>query len=85
MDRQVFDGRLVTDAPFPRPILPVGVRIGGRVADVTYSGAAPGQVAGMLQVNARIPSDTPRGTTVPVQIIVGTMTSQPNVILATRP
>ena len=59
----------MTDTPFPRPLLPVGVRIGGRVADVTYAGAAPGLVAGMLQVNARVPADTPRGTNVPVQII----------------
>jgi uncharacterized protein (TIGR03437 family) len=85
VDRQVFDGRRVTDTPFPRPLLPVGVRIGGRVADVTYAGAAPGLVAGMLQVNARVPADTPRGTNVPVQIIIGTATSQQNVFLSTRP
>jgi uncharacterized protein (TIGR03437 family) len=85
MDRQVFDGRRVVEAPYPRPLLPVGVRIGGRVADVTYAGAAPEQVAGMLQVNVRIPADTPRGTTVPVQITVGASTSQANVLLAIRP
>ena len=85
VDRQVFDGRRVTETPYPRPLLPVGVRIGGRVADLTYAGAAPGLVAGMLQVNARIPADTPRGTNVPVQIIIGTATSQQNVFLATRP
>jgi uncharacterized protein (TIGR03437 family) len=85
VDRQVFDGRRVTDAPFPKPLLPVGVRIGGRVADVTYIGAAPGLVAGMLQVNARVPDDTPRGTAVPVQIIIGTATSQQNVFLSVKP
>jgi uncharacterized protein (TIGR03437 family) len=85
VDRQVFDGHRVTETPFPRPLLPVGVRIGGRVADVTYAGAAPGLVAGMLQVNARIPTDTPRGTNVPVQIIIGTATSQQNVFVATKP
>lgn len=85
VDRQVFDGRVVTDTPFPRPLLPVGVRIGGRVADVTYAGAAPGQVAGMIQVNARIPADTPTGTPVPIQIIVGSATSQANVFLSMRP
>ena len=85
VDRQVFDGRRVTDTPYPKPLLPVGVRIGGRVADVTYAGAAPGLVAGMVQVNARVPSDTPRGTNVPVQIVIGTATSQQNVFLSTRP
>ena len=85
MDRQVFDGRIVSDMPFPRPLLPVGVRIGGRIADVTYAGAAPGQVAGLIQVNARIPADTPRGATIPVQLTIGSATSQGNVFLATRP
>lgn len=84
LDRQVFDGRRVTDQPFPRPLLPIGVRIGGRVADVVYAGAAPSLVAGMIQVNARIPADTPRGTTVSVQILVGNATSQANVVLSTR-
>ena len=84
MDRQVIDGRLVTDTPFPRPLLPVGVRIGGRVADVLYAGAAPGLVAGTLQVNARIPVDTPANSVVPIQITVGTATSQANVVVAIR-
>lgn len=83
MEGTLADGSVVLGTP--KPLLPVGVRIGGRVADVTYAGAAPGLVAGMLQVNARVPADTPRGTTVPVQIIVGNATSQTNVFLATRP
>jgi uncharacterized protein (TIGR03437 family) len=83
MEGTVADGRIVTGTP--KPLLPVGVRIGGRVADVTYAGAAPSLVAGMLQVNARIPADTPRGTMVPVQILIGSATSQANVFLATRP
>jgi uncharacterized protein (TIGR03437 family) len=83
MEGTQVDGQLVLGTP--KPLLPVGVRIGGRVADVIYAGAAPGLVGGMLQVNARVPADTPRGTTVPVQLIVGTATSQPNVFLATRP
>jgi uncharacterized protein (TIGR03437 family) len=85
MDRQVFDGRRIMDEPYPRPLLPVGVRIGGRVADIRYAGAAPGQVAGLLQVNAVVPADTPRGTTVPVQLTIGSVTSQANVFVATRP
>ena len=30
-------------------------------AEVHYAGAAPGQVAGLFQVNVRIPADTPAG------------------------
>ena len=83
MEGTLPDGRIVQGTP--KPLLPVGVRIGGRIADVTYQGAAPGLVAGMLQVNARIPEDTPRGTMVPVQITVGATTSQTNVFVATKP
>jgi uncharacterized protein (TIGR03437 family) len=32
--------------PLPRPILAVGVTIGGRTAEVTYAGGTPGLVAG---------------------------------------
>jgi uncharacterized protein (TIGR03437 family) len=85
MDLPMTDGRLVVGAPFPRPLLPVGVRIGGRVADVTYYGAAPGLVGGMLQVNARVPADVVRGQMLPIQLLVGGATSQQNVFLSTRP
>ena len=83
MEGSLADGQIVNGTP--KSFLPVGVRIGGRLADVVYYGAAPGQVAGMFQVNARLPLDTPRGTTVPVQLLVGNTTSQTNVFLATRP
>jgi uncharacterized protein (TIGR03437 family) len=85
MDVSMTDGRVVVGQPFPRPLLPVGVRIGGRVADVLYAGAAPGLISGVLQVNARVPADVARGQMVPIQLIVGTTTSQSNVFLATRP
>jgi uncharacterized protein (TIGR03437 family) len=85
MDLPMTDGRLVVGAPFPRPLLPVGVRIGGRVADVLYYGAAPGLVGGMLQVDARVPADVVRGQMVPIQLLVGGATSQQNVFLSTRP
>jgi uncharacterized protein (TIGR03437 family) len=35
--------------------LPVSVTIGGQAAQVLYAGAAPGQVAGVLQINAVVP------------------------------
>jgi uncharacterized protein (TIGR03437 family) len=85
MDVPMTDGRIVVGQPFPRPLLPVGVRIGGRVADVLYAGAAPGLIGGVLQVNARVPADVARGQMVPIQLVVGTTTSQSNVFLSTRP
>jgi uncharacterized protein (TIGR03437 family) len=83
MEGNLVDGQIVTGTP--RTFLPIGARIGGRFADVTYYGAAPTLVGGMIQVNVRIPEDTPRGTMVPVQLLVGSSTSQPNVFVATRP
>jgi uncharacterized protein (TIGR03437 family) len=45
---------------------------GGRPADVLYAGAAPGIVAGVTQVNFRVPADLAIGATqqVPVALTV---------------
>lgn len=48
------DGEIVRDAV---PLaLPVTVTIGGQQAQVLYAGSAPGEVAGMFQINAAIPA-----------------------------
>lgn len=49
------DGKLTNDV-LPRPLQAVGVQIGGVDADVLYAGGAPGLVAGLLQVNVRVPA-----------------------------
>ncbi len=54
----------------PRPRLPVRVTIGNVEAEVTYAGAAPGFVSGVLQINVRIPAGTAPGLA-PVQVTVG--------------
>jgi uncharacterized protein (TIGR03437 family) len=78
-----IDGSLPADA---RPTeLPVKVQIAGETADVIYAGAAPGEPAGMLQVNARIPADVARGTSVSLVITVGNTASQSGVTLAIKP
>ncbi len=46
------------------------VSIGAAAAEVTYAGAAPGYVSGVLQINAKIPAGTPSGLA-PVQVTVG--------------
>ncbi len=71
--------------PLPKPLQQVTVKINNEPAEVVYYGAAPGQVAGMLQVNARVPKDTPRGKPVSVTVTVGAATSQAGVTLAIRP
>ncbi len=79
------DGAINGNAlPLPKPHLAVSVEINGETAEVQYAGAAPGQAAGLLQVNAKIPADVPRGTSVPVTITVGAATSQAGVTVAIR-
>lgn len=77
------DGQIIASLPFPKPLSPVTVRIGGIAAEVQYAGAAPGQVAGLLQVNARVPDAVPSGE-VPIEIQVGDVKSQPGITIAVR-
>jgi uncharacterized protein (TIGR03437 family) len=60
------------------------VWIGGREAEVLYAGAAPGMVAGLMQVNVRVPSDARSGENVPVTLRVGYAYSQSDVSMAVR-
>ncbi|MBV8846309.1 MAG: hypothetical protein JO307_26180 [Bryobacterales bacterium] len=52
------------------PTSPISLTIGGQPAKVTYAGAAPHMVAGMLQVNAVIPSNVSSGAQ-PLVLTVG--------------
>lgn len=70
--------------PLPKPALSVSALINGQTAEVLYAGAAPGEVAGMLQVNVRIPANVPSGASVPVTITVGDATSQAGVTVAVK-
>lgn len=79
-----LDG-IITGSLLRRPRLNVSVQIGGQNADVLYAGAAPGQLAGLLQVNARVPLGVPRGVAVPVSIAIGSASSQAGVTVAIKP
>lgn len=61
----------------------VQVFVAGAEAAVLYAGAAPGLVAGAVQVNLRVPANTPAGN-VPVVVRVGGRDSQPGVTVAVR-
>ena len=50
------DGAISSGPTYPQPVLPISVSIDGQNAEVLYAGAAPGMVAGVLQVNLRIPN-----------------------------
>lgn len=60
------------------------VRIGGQVAEVQYSGQAPGLLPGALQINARVPMDVAPGDAVPISISFGGRPSQLGVTIAVR-
>jgi uncharacterized protein (TIGR03437 family) len=74
------DGHLAA-VPLPLPLLPVTVTIGGRPATVSYAGAAPGSVEGVIQVNAQVPSGASAGF-LPVVVQVGTSSTQAGVTIA---
>jgi uncharacterized protein (TIGR03437 family) len=75
-----IDGRLPSSV-LTKPALACSVTIGGLNATVTYCGAAPG-LAGLFQINVKIPEGVAPGNSVPVQVTVGTATSQSNVTIA---
>lgn len=76
------DGKLATDI-YPKPKLPVSVTIGGQTAEVVYYGAAPTLVAGVMQINVRVPMGITPGAA-PVNIAVGSVTSPSGVTVAIR-
>ncbi len=67
------DGKL-TAAPLPKPTQSIVVRIGDQVANLDYAGGAPGLVAGLLQINARVPDNLASGE-VPITLQIGSVSS----------
>jgi len=63
--------------------LPVTAQIGGASAQVVYAGSAPGLVAGGVQINVKLPANTPAGD-VPVVVFVNGIASQSPVTVAVR-
>jgi len=77
------DGTIASSV-LAKPLLPVAVRINGIDAEIQYAGAAPGQISGVLQVNARIPQNAPSGANIPIELIVGQAGSPAGVSLAIK-
>jgi uncharacterized protein (TIGR03437 family) len=77
------DGAILTAEPLPHPVAPLSVRIGAADAQVLYKGAAPGFVAGAMQLNVRVPDSAPPGA-VGVILEVGGVASAPGITLAVR-
>jgi uncharacterized protein (TIGR03437 family) len=77
------DGRLAVDV-LPKPLAAVSVDIGGLPAAVQYAGAAPGNMPGLLQINAVVPAGVSPGNQVPIHVKVGANTSRDGVTIAVR-
>jgi uncharacterized protein (TIGR03437 family) len=60
------------------PVKTVTATVGGVAAVVTYAGAAPGFVAGVMQVNLQIPTGVLAGPAI-VQLTIDTISS-PNTV-----
>ncbi len=73
-----------TLAEYPRPKLPVSVTVGGKLATILYAGAAPGLVAGVMQLNIQLAADTPSGAAVPIVVSVGGASSPATVTVAVQ-
>jgi uncharacterized protein (TIGR03437 family) len=78
---EVADGT-VNASVFPKPLLPVTVQIGGQNTTVQYAGAAPGFVAGVLQVNVQIPAGL--NGTVPLKLQIGDASTPAGLTISVR-
>jgi uncharacterized protein (TIGR03437 family) len=79
-----IDGQLANGPTYPAPAAKsVTVNIGGLPAEVLYAGAAPQLVAGVMQINAKIPAGVPSGD-IPVEVIVGEAKSQAGITVAVK-
>jgi uncharacterized protein (TIGR03437 family) len=77
------DGRLAIDI-LPKPVASCAAEIGGLPATVEYCGAAPFNMPGLFQINARIDPSVAPGDAVPVRVIIGGKASQTGTTMVVR-
>jgi len=77
------DGRLATDV-LPKPVAACSAEVGGLPARIEYCGAAPLNMPGLFQINARLDPAVAPGDAVPVRVRVGGTPSQSGVTLVVR-
>jgi uncharacterized protein (TIGR03437 family) len=64
--------------------LPVTATIGGMPAEVLYAGAAPALVAGVTQINVRVPAGLPSNPFTPIVVSVGQSSTPPGITVSIR-
>jgi uncharacterized protein (TIGR03437 family) len=67
----------------PAPPLAIQVRINGQPALYVYAGEAPGQVAGVMQLNVQIPANAPSGN-LSITVSIGGNVSQNGVTVSVQ-
>jgi uncharacterized protein (TIGR03437 family) len=71
--------------PFPSLTQTVSVTMGGvpaQAQNIVYSGAAPGSVEGLTQINVLIPATVTPGPTVPIVVTIGGVSSQTGITVS---
>jgi uncharacterized protein (TIGR03437 family) len=71
-------------APYPAPVLHVSVTIDDLPATVQYAGAAPGMVAGMMQINVTVPAGAEVAPFDQVVLTAGSYSSPTAVMIAVQ-
>jgi uncharacterized protein (TIGR03437 family) len=80
------DGRIETGSlsSIPKPALPVTVTFGTTASpNITYAGVAPGEVDGLLQIDAEVPSGLTAGN-LPIVVTIGKTLSQTGLTIAVK-
>ncbi len=78
-----IDGKIAV-APFPAPVQTASIQLGATTLAPLYAGAAPGFVAGVMQVNFQIPLDAPTGSAMPLALLIGGASSQAGITIAIK-
>jgi len=67
-----------------KPLLAALVTVGGQTAPIDYFGSAPQEVAGVFQLNFRVPLNAPSGNAVPVIVKIGDASTSKTTTIAIR-
>ena len=76
------DGQIVSAAA--DTATPVTATVGGVSANVLYAGAAPGLIAGAIQINVQIPAGLGANPAAPITLTMGSFTTQTGVTVAVQ-
>ena len=82
-----IDGEIVAATNLRQPVGRVRVRVNGvelPPSDILYAGSAPQLVAGLMQVNFRLPPGAPSNDATPVDVSIGESQSPPRTTVAVR-